>query len=155
MPTKAKGDPTMARLLKWLSWAMGVTDVAIGAAHLLIGMGTVPGAGSPGPTVDSLMRFFGAIFLGYGLAWIWVARQTPIPSRMVRALAGIFFLGGASRLLSWASLGRPDWFQIVLMGLELALPPLYFWLSTADERDTAARRRSAEQTGRGTGRPTP
>ncbi|MFE9119951.1 DUF4345 domain-containing protein [Streptomyces sp. NPDC007172] len=135
----------MARLLKWLSWAMGVADMAIGALHLTVGMGAVPGAGSPGPTVDSLMRFFGAIFLGYGLAWIWVARQSPIPSRAVRALAAVFFLGGAARLLSWAALGRPDSFQIVLMGIELALPPLYFWLAGADERDTATQRREGEQ----------
>ncbi|MEU9101380.1 DUF4345 domain-containing protein [Streptomyces sp. NPDC048361] len=138
----------MARLIKWLSWAMGVADVAIGAVHLMVGMGSVPGAGSPGPTVDSLMRFFAAIFLGYGVAWIWVARQSPIPSNAVRVLAGIFFLGGAGRLLSWAALGRPDWFQLVLMGLELALPPLYFWLASADERDTAARLWQAEEAAR-------
>ncbi|MFE9411098.1 DUF4345 domain-containing protein [Streptomyces sp. NPDC006704] len=136
----------MARLLKWLSWAMGIADVAIGATHLVFGMRTVPGAGSPGPTVDSLMRFFAAIFLGYGLAWIWVARQSPIPSKAVRLLAGVFFLGGASRLVSWAALGRPDWFQLVLMGVELGLPPLYFWLAPADERAAAARLRKAEVT---------
>ncbi|KOU42908.1 DUF4345 domain-containing protein [Streptomyces sp. WM6378] len=145
----------MARLLKWLSWAMGIADVLIGAVHLATGMDAVPGAGSPGPTVDSLMRFFGAIFLGYGLAWIWVARQSPIPSRIVRLLAGIFFLGGAGRLLSWAALGRPNWFQLVLMGIELALPPLYFWLSAADEREVAARRWNAEESSRTAARSTP
>ncbi|MFJ8386571.1 DUF4345 domain-containing protein [Streptomyces sp. NPDC094438] len=118
---------------------MGIADVAIGAVHITTGLDSVPGAGSPGPTVDSLIRFFGAIFLGYGLAWIWVARQSPIPSKAVRLLAGIFFLGGASRLVSWAALGRPDSFQLVLMAIELALPPLYFWLSAADEREAAAR----------------
>ncbi|WP_328314487.1 DUF4345 domain-containing protein [Streptomyces sp. NBC_00442] len=145
----------MAKLLTWLSWAMGIADVAIGATHLVVGMDSVPGAGSPGPTVDSLMRFFGAIFLGYGVAWIWVARQSPIPSNAVRLLAGIFFLGGAARLLSWAALGRPDWFQLVLMGIELALPPLYFWLAPADERDTAARRRRAEEAALAATRATP
>ncbi|MCX5384109.1 DUF4345 domain-containing protein [Streptomyces sp. NBC_00083] len=145
----------MARLLMWLSWAMGIADVAIGATHLIVGVASVPGAGSPGPTVDSLMRFFGAIFLGYGLAWIWVARQSPIPSNAVRLLAGVFFLGGAARLLSWAALGRPDWFQLVLMGIELALPPLYFWLASADERDTAARRWNAEEAARAAARSTP
>ncbi|MFE9552240.1 DUF4345 domain-containing protein [Streptomyces sp. NPDC006692] len=145
----------MARLLKWLSWAMGIADVAIGALHLTTGLAAVPGAGSPGPTVDSLVRFFSAIFLGYGLAWIWVARQSPIPSRAVRLLAGIFFLGGASRLLSWAALGRPNWFQVVLMGIELALPPLYFWLSTADEREAAARSRQTGVTTPGPARSTP
>lgn len=145
----------MARLLKWLSWTMGIADVLIGAVHLVIGMDSVSGAGSPGPTVDSLMRFFAAIFLGYGLAWIWVARQSPIPARAVRLLAGVFFLGGASRLVSWAALGRPDWFQLVLMGIELALPPLYFWLAPADERAAAARvRKAGEPVGAAT-RPAP
>ncbi|MEV6670018.1 DUF4345 domain-containing protein [Streptomyces sp. NPDC051162] len=129
----------MAGLLKWLSWIMGIASVAIGVAHIASGMDPVPGGGSANATVDSLVRFFAAIFLGYGLAWIWVARQSPIPSKGVRALAGLLFLGGLSRLPSWAEAGRPNWFQLVLMGLELALPPLCFWLSTASEREAADR----------------
>ncbi|GAA3079702.1 hypothetical protein GCM10020000_76810 [Streptomyces olivoverticillatus] len=95
--------------------------------------------------MDSLVRFFGAVFLGYGLAWIHVARQSPIPSKWVRQLAGIMFLGGAARLLSWGSLGAPNWFQVVLMAVELVLPPLYFWLSTVGEREAAGRPREAEE----------
>lgn len=95
----------MAGLLKWLSWIMGVACVAIGAVHIVSGMDSVPG-GSAGPTVDSLVRFFAAIFLSYGLAWIWVARQTPIPSKAVRALAGMLFLGGAQQD-SLVDRGRP------------------------------------------------
>ncbi|WP_327357008.1 DUF4345 domain-containing protein [Streptomyces sp. NBC_01304] len=132
------------RLLQWLSWIMGVACVAIGVVHLCTGMASVPGAessGVSGATVDSLVRFFSAIFLGYGLAWIWVARQSPIPSKGVRLLAGIFLLGGVSRLASWAAEGRPDGFQLVLMAIELALPPVYFWLSTAGERESAAGKR--------------
>lgn len=53
---------------------------------------------------------------------------------MVRWLAGLMLLGGLSRLLSPAVAGRPHWFQIVLTAIELALPPVYFWLSDADER---------------------
>ncbi|MGW2367517.1 DUF4345 domain-containing protein [Streptomyces sp. NPDC001667] len=128
----------MAGLLKWLSWIMGVACVAIGAVHIVSGMDSVPG-GSAGPTVDSLVRFFAAIFLGYGLAWIWVARQTPIPSKAVRALAGMLFLGGLSRIPSWIAVGRPNGFQLALMAVELALPPVYFWLSTAGEREAAHR----------------
>ncbi|MEU3752848.1 DUF4345 domain-containing protein [Streptomyces olivoreticuli] len=133
----------MAGLLKWLSWIMGIACAAIGAVHIVSGMAPVPDGDSGGATVDSLVRFFGAIFLGYGLAWIWVARQSPIPSRAVRLLAGILFLGGASRLVSWADVGRPNWFQLVLMAMELALPPLYFWLSTAGEREAADRPRDS------------
>lgn len=124
----------MARALRWLVWSMGSACVAIGLAHFALGTASVPGEGRAGATVDSRERFYGAIFLGYGLAWIWAARQSPVPSRVVRRLAGLFLLGGIGRVLSMVVLGRPHWFQEVLTVLEVGLPPLYFWLSTADEK---------------------
>ncbi|MEU8999367.1 DUF4345 domain-containing protein [Streptomyces caniferus] len=129
----------MAGLLKWLVWAMGAACVAIGVFHFALGIDSVPGEGAAGATVDSRERFYGAVFLGYGLAWIWAARQSPVPSAAVRWLAGIFLLGGVGRLLSMVFHGPPQGFQSVLTALELALPPVYFWLSAADERAVAAR----------------
>lgn len=128
----------MDRVLRWLVWAMGIACVAIGAFHLVLGIASVPGEGPAGATVDSRERFYNAIFLGYGLAWIWAARQSPIPAKAVRALAGIFLLGGIGRLLSLAVHGPPQWFQIPLTVLELVLPPVYFWLADAEERTRAA-----------------
>ncbi|MEU9123120.1 DUF4345 domain-containing protein [Streptomyces sp. NPDC048506] len=127
----------MAGLLKRLALIMGIACVAIGAYHLVLGVDSVPGEGSAGATVDSRERFYGAVFLGYGLAWIWVARQSPVPSRAVRWLAGVFLLGGVGRLLSLAVHGQPQWFQLVLTAIELVLPPVCFWLSSADERAVA------------------
>ena len=124
----------MAKALKWLLLLMGVACVAIGAFHLTLGIDSVPGEGGMGATVDSRERFYGAIFAGYGLVWIWAARQRPIPATAVRWLAGILLLGGVGRLLSWVVQGLPQWFQIPLAVLELALPPVYFWLANADER---------------------
>jgi hypothetical protein len=129
----------MARTLKWLLVLMGISCIAIGVAHLLLGIASVPGEGAAGATVDSRERFYGAIFAGYGVAWIWAARQSPIPSVIVRWLAGIFLLGGVARLLSLAVHGRPNWFQIVLTALELVLPIPFFVLATADEQDAARR----------------
>jgi hypothetical protein len=123
-----------ARVLYWLTLAMGVACVAIGVLHLATGSGSVPGEGSAGPTVDSRERFYGAIFLGYGLAWIRVARMRPIPARAVRWLAGIFLLSGVGRLISIAVVGPPHWFQIALTVLEVGLPPVWLWLAAADER---------------------
>ncbi|MEU8685179.1 DUF4345 domain-containing protein [Streptomyces sp. NPDC048611] len=129
----------MAGLLKWLALAMGTACAGIGVLHFALGIDSVPGEAAAGATVDSRERFYGAVFLGYGLAWIWAARQTPIPARVVRWLAGIFLLGGLGRLLSMAVHGSPQWFQTALTVVELALPPLYFWLAAADERAVAAR----------------
>ncbi|UQA96915.1 DUF4345 domain-containing protein [Streptomyces halobius] len=126
----------MARVtvLRWLGLAMGYACVAIGLFHVLAGNSSVPGAGSAGPTVDSLGRFFGAIFAGYGLGWLWTARQSPIPATAVRWLTGVFLLGALGRLLSLAVHGWPHWFQVVLAVVELTLSPLLFWLADAEEK---------------------
>lgn len=124
----------MARTLRWLALTMGTACVAIGLTHVALGNAAIPGAGSAGATVDGLGRFLGATFAGYGLAWLWVARQSPIPASAVRWLAAVFLLGAAGRLLSLAVHGWPDAFQVTLTAVELVLPPLYFWLADADEK---------------------
>ncbi|MFI6168405.1 DUF4345 domain-containing protein [Nocardia sp. NPDC051052] len=127
----------MATALKWLSMTMGVACVAIGIFHLAAGIDGIPDMGDDGATADSQTRFFGAIFLGYGVVWIWAARQTPIPATVIRWLASIFLLGAVGRFISVAVYGWPHWFQIALTAIEVALPPIYLWLATADEKRTA------------------
>ncbi|MET0458666.1 MAG: DUF4345 domain-containing protein [Ilumatobacteraceae bacterium] len=124
----------MVRTLRLLVLAMGVACVAIGFVHLVFGIASVPGEGSASATVDSRERFYGAIFVGYGLAWLWVGRQRPIPAAAVRVLAVVFLLGGIGRVVSLVQYGRPQWFQLVLTGVELALPVLLLWLAASDER---------------------
>ena len=124
----------MAMALRTLTQLMGWACVMIGLFHVALGNAAIPGAGSAGATVDSWGRFMGASFVGYGLAWLWTARQRPIPARAVRWLAGVFLLGGVGRLLSLAVHGWPQWFQIALAVIELGLPPVFFWLADAGER---------------------
>ncbi|GAA3389459.1 DUF4345 domain-containing protein [Streptomyces roseoviridis] len=124
----------MDKTLRVFAWTMGLACVAIGLLHVLGGNAAIPGEADAGPTVDSLGRFLGAIFAGYGLVWLWAVRQSPVPARVVRWLAAVFLLGGLGRLLSVAVHGWPHWFQIVLTAMELAFPPLWFWLADADER---------------------
>jgi Domain of unknown function (DUF4345) len=129
----------MARVLRSMAWLMGVACVAIGVYHFIGGVASVPGEGTAGATVDSRERFYGAIFLGYGLAWVWAARQSPIPAAAVRWLAGVFLLGGAGRLLSMLVHGQPHWFQVVLTVIELVVPAALFAVASADERVSAQR----------------
>lgn len=130
----------MARVLRVLAWAMGLACTAIGLFHVVAGNAAIPGGGDAGPTVDSLGRFFGAIFAGYGMAWLWAARRDPVPARAVRWLAAVFLLGAVGRLLSLAAHGWPHWFQVALTVIELLLPPVLFLLADADERSFRARR---------------
>ena len=128
----------MASSLRARLWLMGVAITAIGVYHLVGGVFSVPGTdsvtGEARATVDSRERFYNVIFAGYGLAWIWAVRHSPVPASVVRWLAGTFLVAGLARLLSWAVEGAPHWFQIPLIGLELVLPPILFWLADADER---------------------
>ncbi|MFF1265475.1 DUF4345 domain-containing protein [Streptomyces anulatus] len=135
----------MARALRMFAWLMGVACVAIGLFHVIGGNAAIPGESDAGATLDSLGRFFGAIFVGYGLVWLWAARQDPVPARMVRWLAAVFLLGGIGRILSLAVHGWPHPFQVVLALIELAFPPVWFWLADADER--ASRDADAALTG--------
>ncbi|MFF0390255.1 DUF4345 domain-containing protein [Kitasatospora sp. NPDC004615] len=123
---------TKDKALHALMLAMGYGCVAIGLFHVLLGNSAIPGESSAGPTIDSLGRFFGAIFAGYGVAWLQAARQSPIRTTAVRWLAGILFLGGLGRILSLAVHGWPHWFQVALGIVELALPPLFLWLARTD-----------------------
>ncbi|MEV6155464.1 DUF4345 domain-containing protein [Nonomuraea sp. NPDC052129] len=81
-------EPCAARVLRIPTQLMGWTSVAIGLFHVALGNAAIPGAGSAGTTVDSWGPFMGAGFVGYGLAWLWAARQRPIPARAVRWPAG-------------------------------------------------------------------
>ncbi|KOV85072.1 DUF4345 domain-containing protein [Nocardia sp. NRRL S-836] len=130
----------MAVALRALAWTMGVACVLIGAYHVVLGVASVPGAEDAGATVDSRERFYNAIFLGYGLAWVWVARQRPVPATAVRRLAGVFALSAVGRLLSLAVHGQPHWFQLPLIALEVVLPPVFFWLAASDEKRVASTR---------------
>lgn len=124
----------MAKALRALAWTMGIACVAIGFLHILLGNAAMPGIADAGPTVGSFGRFMGAVFAGYGLAWIQAARQAPVPARTVRWLAAVLLLGGLARVLSIVADGRPHGFQLVLMAIELGLAPVYLWLADADER---------------------
>ena len=128
----------MARLLKSLALLMGVACVLIGLYHIVLGIRSVPGEEFAGATVDSRERFYNAIFLGYGLAWIWAARQSPIPANLIRFLSAVFLLAALGRLISIADVGWPHWFQAALTALELVLPFVFFWLAAADQKARTA-----------------
>jgi len=111
------------RTLKVLALVMGIACAVIGLVHLVVGIGSVPGEGSAGATVDSRERYYGAIFEGYGLAWIWAARQAPIPLTVIRFLAAVFLLGAVGRVISIIDRGWPQGFQVALTVIEIVLPP--------------------------------
>jgi hypothetical protein len=122
------------RSLKNLAWLTGVSCVAIGIYHFMLGTASVPGAADANATVDSRERFYSAYFAGYGLAWLQAARKSPVRATEVRALAGLMLVSGVGRVISMLRNGRPHWFQEVLTAVEFVVPAAFLAIAQADER---------------------
>ena len=127
----------MVKYLRYLALLTGVICVGIGVYHALFGVDSVIGAGPADATVDSQERFYGALFAGYGAAWILAARQEPISANVIRLLAGTMFLGGAARVISWVDRGAPNWFYAVMMAVEFAVPAVFFALVQGSAKSVA------------------
>ncbi|MEQ1888738.1 MAG: DUF4345 domain-containing protein [Alphaproteobacteria bacterium] len=100
----------------------GVTVIFISLMHILYGPSFIPGSIPVNATMDSEDRFYATIFLGYGLTLLWCVHDIERKSRVVYLLAGIFFAGGLSRLVSMADVGMPIGFFIIMTILELIIP---------------------------------
>jgi Domain of unknown function (DUF4345) len=125
-------EHTRMRAFRLLAGANGASCAAIGVTHALTGARLVIGLTDAGVNEDSQERFYGAIFAGYGVAWLSVARQQPVPLPAVRLLAASMAAGGAARLLGMLRSGRPHPFWIAMTGVELAVPAVLVRLAGRD-----------------------
>lgn len=124
----------MDKVLKYLAVLTGVTCVAIGLYHVVGGPETVFGGGEVNASTDSQERFFAGLFAVYGVAWIWVARLSPIPGIAIRLLAAGLLAGGLGRVVSLIDRGQPHPFWIAMLVVEIAVPALFFAIAGADEK---------------------
>lgn len=109
--------------LKTLGRVTGWACVAIGGLQLVGGSRVEPGMDADA-TVDSHVRFMGSVFVGYAVGWLDAANQPVADLNRMRMLAGLMALGGAGRLITRATLGRPHRFHDGLLVVELAYPVL-------------------------------
>jgi Domain of unknown function (DUF4345) len=100
----------------------GLICAGIGVAHLLFGSSSIIGGGSVNATIDSDLRFYALLFIAYGLVFVWCAADIDQRAPVVNVLGVIFFAGGLARLLAWAVSGRPNWFYVLMIPVELLIP---------------------------------
>ena len=87
------------------------------------------------PSLDSQNRFYGGIFVAYGLA-LWVAAADPPRyAPIIRALLGMMFLAGLARGFSAAAFGWPTPEVILLWATELLVPAALCVLLNRSLRD--------------------
>jgi len=89
---------------------------------------------APFAAVDSQIRFFGAIWLGFGVTLFWIISTIEKHTTLFRLLMAAIFLGGVGRLLSAITIETPPLLFVVLMVFELlGTPALIFWQSRLNE----------------------
>jgi hypothetical protein len=130
----------MRTLLRVLLAGLGVSAVLIALSILTLGAGATAaaaerafdalsgwrGPASPPwpPTMDNELRFYAALWGAYGVMLLLAARDYAGWAVRVPWLAAVFFVGGAGRAFSWLGVGAPHPFFLLLMTIELALPPV-------------------------------
>lgn len=114
----------------------GALIAAYAVWQVLLGSSSLPGAEQQvDSTIAAAYGGMAAVLCGVGLAFIAIAVKFQW-ANMLGFVCATVFLGGIGRILAWAFFGLPDWTQIVLMVLDLVIPPCllvwYGWVTKAN-----------------------
>jgi hypothetical protein len=102
----------------------GISDPLYASAHL-----------PANALVDSNLRFFSGVWLGFGVAMLWIVPRIEKEAAVFRVLWGMIFVGGIGRLISMLALSAPPMAFIGFTGLEIIGAPLFvFWQTQIAER---------------------
>lgn len=120
-------------MLRWFLILFGAVCTGIALVHIVFGPASIPGSVPVNAVMDSEDRFYATLFLGFGLAHIWAARDLAQRGGIVLAMQATFFAGGIARIISWLAVGSPGPLFTFLGALELVIPPLV-WLAIRREQ---------------------
>ncbi|PAY04766.1 hypothetical protein CK489_33820 [Bradyrhizobium sp. UFLA03-84] len=117
--------------------ALQVATAVLALVPILTGIITMLGVSDPLyaasgvpalPVLDSNLRFFGGVWLGLGLALLWLVPRIESESVLFRVVWGGIFLGGIGRLLSIVMVGAPPLPFVGFTLLEVIGAPLFvYW----------------------------
>lgn len=128
----------LKRLLKLFGWAAGCWLIAIGLSRMALSVHTVPGAGRVSATVDSETRVAGALFVGFGVAYIWAFWRRRIPVQTLWLLSFTMALIGVARLNSMAGTGLPHLAVALTTVVDFTAAALTYWYATLGDKPDAA-----------------
>lgn len=86
------------------------------------------------PNVDSEIRFYSTILIGYGVLLIHTATTLRKNIHRVPWLALVFMCGGFARIVSLYTVGEPHGLFFVFIGIEIAVPVLVLMLYQSARR---------------------
>jgi hypothetical protein len=128
--------------MRWLKTAVqiscplplitGAMDLVLGARVLSATGAALPAEALSDPVLNSQIRFWGAIWFGFGVVLWVVARDLHANALWFRLLCGVLFLSGIGRAVSMLQFGLPSPPLIGATALELVgIPLLLWWRSNA------------------------
>ncbi|WP_299165343.1 DUF4345 domain-containing protein [uncultured Arthrobacter sp.] len=119
-PAKTGNDWSVFRTVVVL---VGLVIAGFGGYYLITGTAGLPetGDGPVNPTLENQFRFFAAMMIGVGAAFVTIAIKFQW-ANMLWLVCLMVFIGGIGRVLSWAFSGTPHFLLIILMVVELAFP---------------------------------
>jgi Domain of unknown function (DUF4345) len=120
---------------------LGVIPVTTGLLGLMGVEDPVYVAAGVPPVVllDTNLRFYSGVWLGFGLAMYWVIPAIERQTVLFRVLWGMIFLGGIGRVLSMMLLAPPPAAFVAFTALEIIGAPLFLlWQSRVSKLSTAA-----------------
>lgn len=120
-------------VLRWFLILFGAVCTGIALVHIVLGPASIPGSVPVNAVMDSEDRFYATLFLGFGLAHVWAARDLAQHAGIVLAMQAVFFAGGIARIISAIAVGSPGPLFVFLGSLELVIPPLV-WLAIRREQ---------------------
>jgi Domain of unknown function (DUF4345) len=128
------------RRLQTLITGIGGVATVAGALGVVRGAASVLEGGSVSANVDSELRFHAAWYAVLGVLMLRAARHPEQETTVIRAAGAGFLVAACSRVLSWASVGKPHWWFRFLMALEFAIPAVIIPWQHRIARDITARR---------------
>lgn len=131
----------------------GLAVMAYGIWLVFAGTAALPDHGhGVTTTVESSSAGLAAVLVGVGASLVAIAVKFQWVN-LLGFMCGALFLGGVGHILAWAFRGLPHWSMILLMVLDLVLPPVlmvwYGWIRKANgiRREMAAQANATRGTG--------
>jgi hypothetical protein len=117
----------LVRLLCLIPLGTGALDLLLGGRALSTVGTQLTAEALADPSLNSQLRFFGAIWLGFGVLLWHASSDLKAHATGFRLLCAALILSGIGRLISLLQLGVPAAPFVAAMGVELVVMPAVLW----------------------------
>ena len=115
----------------WMSQTLRVLaliPIAAGLLSVVFGSDIIRDGGASNANVESELRFYAVFYVAFGVYLWWLAPRVAERGRELRWAAAVLFCGGLARAVGVFVDGWPEADYVMLMAVELVLPPvLVLW----------------------------